>query len=137
MTLLNGLMALYRPHLLSGAIRIQDNSDGNGPFVAFWNEQAVGVSEAEGVARALALGTLTLVQTHPYRVECTHAAIAGATVITELVQDGVVVGAGTATVVGNTAHEIFIVPAGHYTVRFRIEEPTLIGGQLEVELWQS
>ncbi|MBZ0316340.1 MAG: hypothetical protein K8L91_07975 [Anaerolineae bacterium] len=136
MTLLNGLMALYRPYLLTGAIRIQDNSDGNGPFVAYWNEQVVGVSEAEGVARALALGALTLVQTQPYRVECTHPAVAGATVMTELVQDGIVVGAGTATVNGNTAHEIFIVPKGHYTVRFRIEEPSLIGGELEVDLWQ-
>lgn len=137
MSLLTGLMALYRQHMISGAIRVQDNSDGNGPFVAHWDEQRIGVSQAEGVARAMAMGTLTLIQTHPYRVECTHETVAGAIVVTELVQDGVVIGTGIASVNGNTAHEIFIVPAGWYVVRFRIEEPTLVGGELEVELWQS
>lgn len=137
MSLLNGLMALYRQHMISGAIRVQDNSDGNGPFVAHWDEGAIGISQAEGITRALAVTSLTLVQTDPYRVECTDAALAGAIVVTELVQGGMVVGTGIATIKGNTAHEIFIVPAGRYVVRFRIEEPKLIGGELEVELWQS
>ncbi len=137
MTLLSGMMALFSQHMKSGAIRLQDNSDGNGPFIAHWDEQAVGVSQAVGEARALAMGSLSLIQTDPYRVECTHEAVAGATIITELVQNGAVVGTGIASVNGNTAHEIFIVPAGRYVVRFRIEEPILIGGELEVELWQS
>ena len=125
MSLQSGMVALFPQFLISGAIQLRDN--GEGPYIAFWDEQVIGISQAEGEARALAFDDLILTQTTPYRVECTHAAIEGKTVTSQLWRDGKLLATGTATVEGQTAYELFIVPSGNYTVRFIINDPYMAG----------
>jgi hypothetical protein len=130
MTLVDGINALYRAHVLAGNIQLQD--DGEGPYIKVWNAEAVGISQAIGEERIAAHNSLTLTKVGSYQVQCNSATVAGKNVQVQLFKDGVVVATDTAVVNGNIASDTFLVPAGPYKVRFFVNEHPFASGELEV-----
>lgn len=126
----DGVNALYRVHVLSGAIKLKD--DGEGPYISEWNAEVVGISQAIGEARIAAHNSLTLSKVGNYRVQCDSPEVAGKIVRVQLFKNGVVLATDVATVNGNIAIDTFIVPVGAYKVRFYVDEHPFASGELEV-----
>lgn len=126
----DGANALYRAHVLSGAIKLRD--DGAGPYISEWNAEVVGISQAIGEERIAAHNSLTLSKLGNYQVQCSSPSVAGKTVQVQLFQNGVVLATDTAVVNGSIATDTFIVPKGAYKVRFYIDEHPFASGELEV-----